>query len=44
VDLFFDKVLVNAPDPEIRQNRLALLQHIVALASGIVDLSRLEGF
>ncbi len=37
-------VLVMHEDPAIRQNRLALLQHIVALASGIVDLSRLEGF
>ena len=27
VDLFFDKVLVNAPDPKIRQNRLTLAAH-----------------
>jgi hypothetical protein len=26
VDLFFDKVLVNAPDPAVRANRLAMLQ------------------
>ena len=26
VDLFFDKVLVNAPDPKVRANRLTLLQ------------------
>lgn len=37
-------VLVMADEPKVRQNRLALLQHIVALADGIVDLSRLEGF
>jgi hypothetical protein len=29
VDLFFDKVLVNAPDPNIRRNRLALLQNLL---------------
>ncbi len=29
VDLFFDKVLVNAPDARVRQNRLTLLQHAV---------------
>jgi glycyl-tRNA synthetase beta chain len=28
VDLFFDKVLVNAPEPHVRQNRLALLHHL----------------
>ncbi len=37
-------VLVMHPDRAIRENRLALLQHIVALAEGIVDLSQLEGF
>ena len=37
-------VLVMADEPKVRQNRLALLKHIVALADGIVDLSRLEGF
>ena len=29
VDLFFDKVLVNAPDPNIRRNRLALLHNLL---------------
>jgi glycyl-tRNA synthetase len=37
-------VLVMTEDAEIRRNRLAQLQHIAALADGIVDLSRLEGF
>jgi len=32
------------PDPAVRQNRLALLQQLAALAEGIVDLSKLEGF
>ncbi len=29
VDLFFDKVLVNAPDPRVRQNRLTLLDTLL---------------
>lgn len=37
-------VLVMHEDAKVRQNRLALLQQIVGLADGIVDLSRLEGF
>jgi glycyl-tRNA synthetase len=37
-------VLVMAKDRALRENRLAQLQHIAALAEGIVDLSRLEGF
>ena len=47
IDRFFAResgVLVMAEDPELRENRLALLQHVAALADGIVDLSRLEGF
>ena len=37
-------VLVMHEDKAIRENRLALLQHISALSEGIVDLSQLEGF
>ena len=37
-------VMVMAEKRELRENRLAQLQHIAALADGIVDLSRLEGF
>jgi len=37
-------VMVMAEDKTLRENRLAQLQHIAALADGIVDLSRLEGF
>jgi glycyl-tRNA synthetase beta subunit len=33
-----------AEDEAVRRNRLAQLQHIAALAEGIVDLRRLEGF
>ncbi|MHB1317115.1 MAG: glycine--tRNA ligase subunit beta, partial [Anaerolineae bacterium] len=41
---FFDDVLVMAEDLKVRQNRLALLQSIGALADGIIDLSQMEGF
>jgi glycyl-tRNA synthetase len=41
---FFDEVLVMTEDPDVRANRLALLQRIAALPRGIADLSRLEGF
>ncbi len=47
IDRYFAKasgVLVMAEDRALRKNRLAQLQHIAALADGIVDLSRLEGF
>jgi glycyl-tRNA synthetase beta chain len=43
VDLFFDDVLVNDPDEQLRQNRLALLGELRALFTGIADLSRLPG-
>jgi glycyl-tRNA synthetase beta chain len=41
VDLFFDKVLVNAPDPNVRQNRLALLHAILTESSTIADFSEI---
>jgi glycyl-tRNA synthetase len=44
VNTFFDEVLVMAEDATLRQNRLALLQRIVALENGIADMSKLEGF
>ncbi|OGN89307.1 MAG: hypothetical protein A2Y88_04875 [Chloroflexi bacterium RBG_13_48_10] len=44
VNNFFDEVLVMAEDTSLRQNRLALLQRIVALGNGIADMSKLEGF
>jgi glycyl-tRNA synthetase len=44
ITVFFNKVLVMAEDPAVRQNRLGLLQQIAGLASGIADLSKLEGF
>ncbi len=44
INHFFDIVLVMADDPAVRQNRLGLLQRIAALAEGVADLSKLEGF
>jgi len=41
---FFDDVLVMTEDRALRENRLALLQRIAALTSGIVDLRKVEGF
>ncbi|MGA2271217.1 MAG: glycine--tRNA ligase subunit beta [Bryobacteraceae bacterium] len=41
VDLFFDKVLVNAPDAAVRQNRLTLLHTLLAEFSTIADFSEI---
>jgi glycyl-tRNA synthetase beta chain len=41
VDLFFDKVLVNAPDPNLRRNRLALLQNLLTEFSDVADFSEI---
>jgi glycyl-tRNA synthetase len=44
INRFFDDVLVMTEDAGVRQNRLGLLQRIAALADGVADMSRLEGF
>jgi len=41
VDHFFDKILVNAPDPAVRQNRLALLDAMLSEFSQIADFSEI---
>lgn len=41
IDLFFDKVLVNAPDPNIRRNRLALLNRLLQEFSSTADFSEI---
>ncbi|MBM3794956.1 MAG: glycine--tRNA ligase subunit beta [Acidobacteria bacterium] len=41
VDAFFDKVLVNAPEPAVRANRLALLARILTEFSTIADFSEI---
>ncbi|MGQ9909778.1 MAG: glycine--tRNA ligase subunit beta, partial [Candidatus Flexifilum sp.] len=44
ITAFFDHVLVNADDPEVRANRMGLLQAISAMQRGRADLSHLSGF
>ena len=44
INRFFDEVLVMSEDVILRQNRLGLLQRIVALGSDVADMSKLEGF
>src|SRR5260370_23163252 len=41
VDLFFDKVLVNAPDPAVRRNPLSLLHNLLTELSTIADFSEI---
>ena len=41
LDRFFDKTLVNAPDPAVRQNRLTLLHTLLAEFSTIADFSEI---
>ncbi len=43
VDAFFDKVMVNAEDPGLRANRLALLASLRSAMNRVADLSRLAG-
>jgi len=41
VDLFFDKVLVNAPDPAVRANRLAMLHVLLEQFRTFADFSEI---
>jgi len=43
VDVFFDKVMVNAPEMDLRLNRLGLLQSLHIAMNRVADLSRLDG-
>jgi glycyl-tRNA synthetase beta chain len=43
VDAFFDKVIVNAPDAALRENRLKLLAQIRAATLDVADFSKIEG-
>ena len=42
IDQFFDGVLVNAPEPEVRANRLSLLRRVDDLFSAFGDLSQIQ--
>ncbi len=41
VDAFFDKVMVMAPEPEVRSARLALIRFVLDGLSGIADFSEI---
>jgi glycyl-tRNA synthetase beta chain len=41
VDAFFEQVMVNAEDPALRSNRLALLRNLFDTMNLVADLSRL---
>jgi glycyl-tRNA synthetase beta chain len=43
VDDFFERILVMAEDPAVRNSRLGLLSNVQALLGGVADLSRLPG-
>jgi glycyl-tRNA synthetase beta chain len=43
VDAFFDKVKVNDDEPNVRENRLKLLNQIRAATRAVADFSRIEG-
>jgi len=43
VDAFFDNVIVNAPEPELRRNRLLLLSRLRATLHQVADFSKIEG-
>ncbi len=42
IDQFFEGVLVNAPEPEVRANRLSLLRRVDDLFSAFGDLSQIQ--
>ena len=44
INSYFDAVLVNAEEEEVRQARQALIQRIARLPAPVADLSRLQGF
>ena len=43
VDEFFGAVLVNAPEAEVRLNRLRLLAHLRRVTSAVADFSKVAG-
>jgi glycyl-tRNA synthetase beta chain len=43
VDAFFDKVLVNDPDPDVRMNRLRLLSQVRDAANRVADFGLIGG-
>ena len=43
LDAFFEKVTVNAPESDLRRNRLQLLHRVRATMDRVADFSRIEG-
>ena len=43
LDAFFEKVTVNATEPDLRRNRLRLLNQVRSMMDQIADFSRIEG-
>ncbi|MDA8050647.1 MAG: glycine--tRNA ligase subunit beta [Rhodospirillales bacterium] len=43
LDAFFERVTVNAPEPELRRNRLYLLDNVRRMIDRVADLSQIEG-
>jgi len=43
IDAFFDKVIVNADEPDVRKNRLALLSEIRAAVNTVANFGLIEG-
>jgi glycyl-tRNA synthetase beta chain len=43
LDAFFDKVTVNAPEPDLRRNRLRLLHILRSTMDRIADFAKIEG-
>ncbi|EJF87515.1 glycine-tRNA ligase, beta subunit [Bartonella vinsonii subsp. arupensis OK-94-513] len=41
IDIFFEKILVNDKNPDIRTNRLALLKQIHSITEAVADFSKL---
>ena len=43
LDAFFDRVTVNAPEADLRRNRLCLLSQVRTTLDQVADLSKIEG-
>jgi glycyl-tRNA synthetase beta chain len=43
IDRYFTDVMINAPDPALRRNRLLLLSQVRATMDRVADFSRIEG-
>ncbi len=43
VDAFFEKIMVNVPEKDVRENRLKLLSKIRTVINHVADFSKLEG-